>query len=148
MIYFLQCHRNSYSVTVTPGSHLKGRQPKLGEDADKAVAIDAPAGSIVLWLGDTWHGAFPKVTPGLRVTLTAMFCRPYVTPQEDFRAFAEKIDLSRYPARLKMLLGLANVMGSTSPFGPDFTGMEQLYAEVEQEDGMQVEPVYHSRKLY
>ena len=39
-------------------------------------------------------------------------------------------------------------MGSTSPFGPDFTGMEQLYAEVEQEDGMQVEPVYHSLKLY
>ena len=44
-----------------------------------------PAGSAILWHGATWHGSFPRKKPGLRINLSAYFCRPHLMPQESYR---------------------------------------------------------------
>ena len=54
-------------VAIVPKSHLKGRYPRreegnfLREDAPvKPIPIEAPAGSLIIWHGATWHGSYPR----------------------------------------------------------------------------------------
>ncbi len=47
-------------------------------DYDKVVAVEAPKGSLVVWGGNTWHGAFPRQVPGLRATNVFTYCREYL----------------------------------------------------------------------
>jgi len=44
------------ATRVVPGSHRWDDARKPGPD-DPIVAADMPAGSVLLWLGSTWHGA-------------------------------------------------------------------------------------------
>jgi hypothetical protein len=61
------------ALAVVPGSHLYYRQPRVDEGTDMAVPVNAGVGSLICWLGNTWHGAYPKVTDGLRLNLTGNF---------------------------------------------------------------------------
>ena len=54
-------------IAMVPGSHKYCRQPRLGEGEDMAVPVEAPEGSLIVWHGNTWHGAYPKKTDGLRL---------------------------------------------------------------------------------
>src|SRR5512141_3119482 len=66
--------REGGALAMVPGSHRYFRQPTRveleldgpGRNPD-AVAIEVPAGSAVVWHGNTWHGSFPRKTPGLRI---------------------------------------------------------------------------------
>ena len=78
------------AFAVVPGSHRHARQvtaPERGLDGNErnphAIAVEAPAGSAIVFHGNTWHGSFPRKVPGLRVNLAAFYCREYVQPQED-----------------------------------------------------------------
>jgi len=97
------------STMFVPGSHLWCRSP-LGDETlayDKAVPLEAPAGSVVIWHGNTWHGANPRTAPGLRLTLISYFSRFYMKgPQRDTvenRVTQEMLD--RNPERFALLLG-------------------------------------------
>ena len=74
------------AATATP------RQPTSCEvwlDGNRRYAhvipIEVPAGTAILWHGNTWHGSFPRKVPGLRVNLSCYFCREYIQPQENYR---------------------------------------------------------------
>ncbi|MCH8140779.1 MAG: phytanoyl-CoA dioxygenase family protein [Proteobacteria bacterium] len=54
------------------GSHL-AEQPNISADA--AVPVEAPRGSHIVFHGATVHGAYPKQTPGLRLTPVIYFRR-------------------------------------------------------------------------
>ena len=41
-------------------------------------------GSLIIWQGNTWHGAFNRTAPGIRVSVTVYFYRPFMRPLEDF----------------------------------------------------------------
>lgn len=73
------------SITFVPRSHRLARHPLPGEVGDHslAVPIEAPAGSLVVFHGNTWHGALPRRTPGYRYTLISYFVRMYLLRQED-----------------------------------------------------------------
>lgn len=78
------------AIAMVPGSHRHGRQVtqwERGLDGNErnphAIPIEVPAGSAVVFHGNTWHGSFPRKVPGLRVNLAAFYCREYVQPQED-----------------------------------------------------------------
>jgi ectoine hydroxylase-related dioxygenase (phytanoyl-CoA dioxygenase family) len=73
------------SITFVPRSHKLARHPTPGEVSDRrlAVAIEAPAGSLIVFHGNTWHGALPRRTPGYRFTLISYFVRMYLLRQED-----------------------------------------------------------------
>lgn len=83
------------ALAIVPGSHRLAHRPARGgpiavghhlmEAPDAAIPVEAPAGSLIIWNGNTWHGAYPKTTTGLRLTLVSVFCRPHMLPQEDYR---------------------------------------------------------------
>lgn len=72
-------------ITFVPRSHKLARHPLPGEvgDHDLAVPVEAPAGSLIVFHGNTWHGALPRRTPGYRYTLISYFARMYLLRQED-----------------------------------------------------------------
>jgi ectoine hydroxylase-related dioxygenase (phytanoyl-CoA dioxygenase family) len=73
------------SITFVPRSHKLARHPTPAEGGDRqlAVPVEATAGSLIVFHGNTWHGALPRRTPGYRFTLISYFVRMYLLRQED-----------------------------------------------------------------
>jgi ectoine hydroxylase-related dioxygenase (phytanoyl-CoA dioxygenase family) len=92
------------------GSHLRRRAPSPEEAVDLELfkPIEAPAGSVVIWGGRTWHGAVPRSAPGVRVSLLSYYTRWYIRTFSDQREkpqpTAEMID--RNSPRFRRLMGL------------------------------------------
>ena len=60
----------------------------------------------MIFHGALWHGAYRKITPGLRVTLLGQHCRPYILPAQDYKGQLadEKFDASQDPEYLRSLM--------------------------------------------
>lgn len=97
--------REDGAFCYVPESHRRGKPPRFPEGAEAAVAVEAPAGSLVVFHGATWHGAFRKETPGLRLSIHGLHCRPHYIPQQDYRGnvAAETYARSSDPDYLRML---------------------------------------------
>ncbi len=69
--------REGGATLVVPGSHTLRRQPTAeeAEGKDGAIAVERPAGSVVVWGGSVWHGNWPRTIDGKRVVLHASYCR-------------------------------------------------------------------------
>ena len=69
--------REAGATLVVPGSHTLRRQPTAQEAEAKegAIAVEGPAGSVVVWGGSVWHGNWPRTIDGERVVLHASYCR-------------------------------------------------------------------------
>jgi ectoine hydroxylase-related dioxygenase (phytanoyl-CoA dioxygenase family) len=107
------------ATRFVPGSHKLARHPNTAEalDMSSAVTVTAPAGSIILWNGGTWHGAVPRTNPGARLSLIMLFCRWYLMPQILIRELVPAEALDRNPPRF------ATLMGKRSPYsGMDSDG--------------------------
>lgn len=99
------------ALAYVPGSHLRRDHPP--EDAAKeAVPAEAPRGSCILFHGGTWHGAFPKQTPGLRITAVSYYRHVAVQPQELLSATMrdEPWQDCANPDLMRELLGLDDKM--------------------------------------
>lgn len=103
---------------IVPGSHKLRRHPRPGEGADKAVPVEAPAGSVLVFHGNVWHGAFPRKNPGLRLSINAYYCGPHYRVQENFRGRISDEIFDRNSPRLRQLLGYDDVWGFEDQRGP------------------------------
>ena len=65
------CTKDNGALAVVPGSHRLARQPMPGEGIDQAVPVEAEVGSLILWHGGTWHGAFRRAAQYLARTREA-----------------------------------------------------------------------------
>ena len=101
-----------------PGSHKLCRQPTPDEAIDRVVPVEAEAGSLIVWHGNTWHAPFPRTAPGLRVSMLLYFCREYMTTQERYRERVPEAMLERHPLRFRTLMGLEDGYGWADE-GPD-----------------------------
>lgn len=110
--------RAAGALTFWPGSHKFCRPPTREEVNDKKrfMPVVAPAGSLIVWHGNTWHGAFARTAPGLRVNLIMYFCRIYIQTQEWYRTKITPEALARNDERFAHLVGL------TSPYPFDERG--------------------------
>ena len=95
------------ATVFMPGSHKWGRHPVGAESTDlsQTVAIEAPAGSVLIWHGNSWHGALPRTAPGLRISLVTFFSRHYIRPPKE--TYASKLTqemLDRNPPRFSKLV--------------------------------------------
>jgi hypothetical protein len=76
------------ATAFVPGSHKlcrgpEGREMVVGEGGnDKVVPAECPAGSLICWHGNTWHGAYNRTASGLRVSLPVYMARPNIRTQE------------------------------------------------------------------
>ncbi|MEL7187047.1 MAG: phytanoyl-CoA dioxygenase family protein, partial [Pseudomonadota bacterium] len=98
--------RDDGALAYVPGSHKKDRPPELGEALPLSVPVEAPRGSLVIFHGALWHGAYRKITPGLRVTLLGQHCRPYILPAQDYKGqlAEETFESSEDPEYLRSLM--------------------------------------------
>lgn len=106
------------ALCVVPGSHLYGRAPEAGEGLDERVAVEAPAGSLVVWGGNTWHGSFARKIPGLRLSLVSSYTRPFVIPQEPYKQNVTPEIIAANPPRFHELMG-KNLYQGFKEEGPD-----------------------------
>ncbi len=93
------------AFAYVPESHKRGTLPPTPEAMERAVPVEAPAGSLYFFHGATWHGAFRKQTEGLRLSIHGLCCQPHYIPQQDFRGriAPEVFARSRDPDYLRML---------------------------------------------
>lgn len=103
-IYLLtDFNRDNGSTVFVPGSHKWCRNPiasetTIGEGGnDQAVPVEAAAGSLIVFHGNTWHGAYNRMAPGLRVSVHLLMVRSLLRATEDFygRIPQEVLDRNR-----------------------------------------------------
>jgi hypothetical protein len=111
--------REAGALAYVPGSHLLCRHPRPGEGVEQAVAVQAPAGSIICWHGNTWHGAFRRTIPGLRLSIGSIFSRPYIWPRHPLREDVTDEILAANPSRFAKFCG-RHVMGNWREEGPEY----------------------------
>jgi ectoine hydroxylase-related dioxygenase (phytanoyl-CoA dioxygenase family) len=94
------------SITFVPRSHKLARHPTPAEVGDRqlAVPVVAPAGSLIVFHGNTWHGALPRRAPGYRFTLISYFVRMYLLRQENPGYVTQEMR-DRNDARFSRLVG-------------------------------------------
>jgi ectoine hydroxylase-related dioxygenase (phytanoyl-CoA dioxygenase family) len=113
-------------IGIVPGSHKLRRHPTADEAHlyDLMTPVECPAGSLVVIPGNTWHGAFPKETDGLRVTLVQGYSRRYLAPYVSLEA--DEAILKRNPPEFARLLGSESWLGfgekgvDTALMGPSY----------------------------
>jgi ectoine hydroxylase-related dioxygenase (phytanoyl-CoA dioxygenase family) len=99
------------ALAVVPGSHLYYRQPRFEEGIEEAVPINAPVGSMIFWVGNLWHGAYPKVTDGLRLNLTGNFNNKAFKTLENYGRHVPLEVLRRHDQWFARTLGADEVYG-------------------------------------
>ena len=132
------------ALTFVPGSHKWRRPPtphEVEDWADKAEAIEAPAGSMVVWGDLTWHGSAWRSNVGERLMVLGHYCRPYMQTQGPYRQTVTAEALARNPLRFA---GLMDVYGAY-PFGEQDVDMSRIGQEAATVDsGMTDAAPYHS----
>jgi hypothetical protein len=97
--------KDNGALCFVPGSHKYFRHPVLNEGLDQRVAVECRAGSMIFWGGNTWHGAFARKNPGLRINLIIAMFRPHMRPQEPYRENVTQEILDANPPRFATLMG-------------------------------------------
>ncbi|MCY3857856.1 MAG: phytanoyl-CoA dioxygenase family protein [Gammaproteobacteria bacterium] len=100
------------ATIVVPGSHLSGRQPDaaMDDDANWVPAV-APAGSVVIFEGRTWHSTGVNRTTKTRIGLTTNFCAPQFRQQENLLLGTRPEVLESMSDELKKLCGFRQWQG-------------------------------------
>jgi hypothetical protein len=112
--------KDNGSLAWVPGSHLMCRHPLPGEGDALAIPVEAPAGSIIFWHGNTWHGAFRRRNTGLRLSIGCIYSRPYIWPRHPLREDVTPEILAANPPRFAKFCG-KHVMGNWRESGPTYT---------------------------
>ena len=109
-IYMLtDFNRDNGSTAFVPGSHKWCRNPVASETLigeggnDQAVPVEAPAGSLLVFHGNTWHGAYNRVATGFRVSVHLLMVRSLLRATEDFIGRIPQEALDRNRARFAIL---------------------------------------------
>ena len=114
------------ALAYVPGSHLLCRHPLPGEGVEQAQAVTCPAGSLIVWHGNTWHGAFQRKAKGVRLSTGSIYSRPYIWPRHPLREDVTQEILDRNPPRFAKLCG-RHVMTNWRNEGPEFRPEHQAY---------------------
>jgi len=134
--------REDGPTVFVPGSHRWGRAPAPhetnfweweGEDRlYEPVPIEAKAGSLAVWGGNTWHGAFEKKTDGLRLNVTTYHCHRRLQNQENYQWRVTQEMLDRNPPEFARLVAADDHMGWDEN-GPDYSrGLRHMSPEAKK----------------
>ena len=106
------------SLCLVPSSHKLCRPPTTREATDLSLfrPVTVPAGSVIIWHGNTWHGAFRRTNPGFRVSLVAYFTRGYMSRFDDLSTRISADSLARNPPRFAKLVGAPGLQGTPETF--------------------------------
>lgn len=91
---------------VVADSHLTLKRPPRGKDTmPTEVVLEAPAGSLAIWLSQTWHRHGANVTDRARTGLIAQYGRAWVKPFVDLRTPMTAEFAKQLSPRLRYMMG-------------------------------------------
>ena len=91
---------------VVTGSHKSLRKPPTGQPAvEGETVLEGPAGSVAMWLSQTWHRHGANVTDAPRNGVIVQYARSWVKPFADFRSILDAESAAQYSPRLRYMLG-------------------------------------------
>ena len=95
------------ATRLVPGSHLTGLQPDQNvPHSVESVAAAAPAGTVVMWDGRTWHAAGANDGNDARYGYVNMYAAPQMRTLQNFTLGTKDEVLRDASPELKRLLGL------------------------------------------
>lgn len=112
------------ALAVVPESHKFARQPSFDDfKKNNIIPVEAPAGSLIFWHGNLWHGAYPKLTDGLRINLTTFMSHRRIKTQESIKEKITQEMLDRNPGKhFARMVGLNDSNGFDQN-GPQLDGI-------------------------
>ena len=98
------------ALAWVPGSHREGKRAPPPERVKDAIPAEAPKGSVIVWHGATWHGAFPRKEEGLRLGLAVYHRHAATLPQEDVpgQTTEEMVQDCENPEVYRVIAGLTD----------------------------------------
>jgi hypothetical protein len=91
------------ATVIVPGSH--SWDERTPSDSDRRDAAVMPAGSAVLFLGTTWHGAGANHSDRGRMCVTAQYCAPWCRQQENFSLSVSRMRAKQCSEHIQRMLG-------------------------------------------
>ncbi len=93
------------ATMVLPKSHSWGDRQPTDIDPDELIPAVMPAGSVVFFLGTTWHCAGANNTDQPRMAVTAQYCEPWARQQENFSLSISKERAKLCSDEIQSMLG-------------------------------------------
>ena len=106
---------------------LAAGEPLKVRDAPGLHVVEAPAGSLAVWPGNTWHGALARSAPGLRFSLILYFCNKWLRPQEAYREYLPQDILDRNDEQFARMVG-SEIYYGWGPEGTEFDARKAFIA--------------------
>ncbi|WP_166425695.1 phytanoyl-CoA dioxygenase family protein [Paraglaciecola sp. 20A4] len=101
------------ATVFIPKSHMFGQE--IITDRSTTIPLVMPAGSVVFFLGTTWHGGGANHSQHSRLAATCQYCEPWLRPQENFFLELSQKTLQEIPQQLLSMVGYS--------IHPPFMGM-------------------------
>jgi ectoine hydroxylase-related dioxygenase (phytanoyl-CoA dioxygenase family) len=91
---------------VGRGSHLTLRRPPRGRgEIEGEVVLEGPAGSLAIWLSQTWHRHGENTTDAMRRGVIVQYGRCWVKPFVDLRTPMDAAQAAAFSPRLRYMMG-------------------------------------------
>ena len=96
------------ATRVVPQSHKLRKKPSWSPQQERnEVVLTAPAGSVAVWLSNTWHRSGLNTTDRPRRALLGYYSRSWVKPFSDYRTCFSRQKLAGLSPTLRYLLGFS-----------------------------------------
>ena len=96
------------ATQVVGGSHLWRKKPRWEErQQEEEVILEAPPGSIAVWLSNTWHRSGPNSTAGPRRAILCYYSRSWVKPFVNNAVSMDPEVARSFSPALRYLLGFS-----------------------------------------
>ena len=92
------------ATRVVPGSHLHDHAPEYGEPYE-TIAAEMPAGSVMLFDSQLWHGGGANRTAERRWAVACYYCAGWIRQQENQQLGLPTELVAAFPRRLQELCG-------------------------------------------
>jgi ectoine hydroxylase-related dioxygenase (phytanoyl-CoA dioxygenase family) len=93
------------ATVVVPGSHTWGDRLPTPADEARAKSIVMPPGSLLFFLGTTWHGGGQNRTDKSRMCVTAQYCAPWCRQQENYALSISRERVKQCSEHVQRMLG-------------------------------------------
>ncbi len=109
--------RDNGATLVVPGTHQRAERPDEGSLRDRAVAVECPAGSMLVFDSTLWHAAGRNLSGRDRMAVNQQLTRSYFKQQVDYvRALGDEVVLAQAPRTQQILGWYTRVVTSLDEF--------------------------------